>query len=917
MTPSIRFLGWHEPLARLVADALWLDREFLYRRLVIFPTQEAGRRVRELLLDRGLREGLAGLLGPRLGTPEAFLRPPAALPDVLRWAGWIRVLGQVSNAEVQTLFPQGISGRDERWRLGLARQLEQARELLASVDQGFAEVAERWPDEQERWRELAALEGRVIEQWRRWGAADPVHAKREAANRPVMPAGVDEILIVGVPDPTPLAVEAWRRLAAGGARISIWVGAPEEYRSRFDEWGRPDPAFWTDRSRHAVPAPSRTLVAADAQGLAECAVQACAGRSNLEVALGLCDPAFGPAVERRFRQAGWTVYDPETSAQPREGWPELLEGLAAMLEAPESYAALARLARHPALWERWLETGARGAFEALDRWELQHRPGDAREAIQRLRDASEVSLSRLGAYLGGVFSRVLQCAQLNVCREQLFAWSSAAPEFQALLRREFAGWEKLAAADVGAPERLRWLALSASALPRPPEAPGALPLQGWLELAFDPAPYLVLAALHEGKVPEAPSADPLIGEAAREQLRLRDRRGRLAREIFLQTSLVEARRGRGGVTVITAQTDPRGDSCRPSRVLLHAPAADLPARVLTLVKDHPDAPLAATPARQRQAWLWSVPPEAPRNREWGHLSPSRLRAYLECPARFYFRQVLKCEEFEPAGEALDGRAFGDLLHQVFESWGKDPAARELAEAAALRRCWLELLDQTVERRFGRRLPPLLRLQVLSARERLGALAAHQAREYADGWRVLRSEEVSEGALRLGGLPLHLRVDRIDRHEGTGEVRVIDYKTAQKGEDPKKLHLRTYNPDLCPPPLGPFPFSGKKECCWTDLQLPLYSRVVQQVLDLAAPPRVFYALLPPVVSDIGFVEFKELPDLLPNAMVWAEEAARRIVAGVFWPPAPQVRYDLFAAIAPDGLRQALHPDWAEFLKGTAV
>jgi hypothetical protein len=63
-----------------------------------------------------------------------------------------------------------------------------------------------------------------------------------------------------------------------------------------------------------------------------------------------------------------------------------------------------------------------------------------------------------------------------------------------------------------------------------------------------------------------------------------------------------------------------------------------------------------------------------------------------------------------------------------------------------------------------------------------------------------------------------------------------------------------------------------------------------------------------------VEFAELSALLDNALAWAEEAAQRIVKGVFWPPAFEPHHDDFAGIAPDGLEAALGPEWVERLSG---
>ena len=61
-------------------------------------------------------------------------------------------------------------------------------------------------------------------------------------------------------------------------------------------------------------------------------------------------------------------------------------------------------------------------------------------------------------------------------------------------------------------------------------------------------------------------------------------------------------------------------------------------------------------------------------------------------------------------------------------------------------------------------------------------------------------------------------------------------------------------------------------------------------------------------------FENLGDIVPNAMRWAEEAARCIQDGVFWPPTQEVKYDDLAGLAPEGLKQALGEEWEKFLAG---
>jgi ATP-dependent helicase/nuclease subunit B len=313
-------------------------------------------------------------------------------------------------------------------------------------------------------------------------------------------------------------------------------------------------------------------------------------------------------------------------------------------------------------------------------------------------------------------------------------------------------WPQLRSAGFGLSLRLKWLATSLASVSRGSDPSDAvLALQGWLELSFDPAAHLILAGVHEGSVPEAPATDPLITEAVREQFGLRDRKSRLAREIFLYTAMVEGRRAGGSVTVVTAQVDAQGEPCKPSRVLLQAKPELLPERVLQFVKEKPDVPLLHTPPWSRANWKLRPPAKVLANKEWKHVSPSTLKLYLTCPTRFLFARVLGWEKFNAFEGELDGGQFGDLIHAVLKEWGGNIEARELTEGKDLCSYWLASLKREANERFGATISPLIRLQLMSAEERLVALAEKQAEQRRDGWHVVEVEKELNDVLMLGGL----------------------------------------------------------------------------------------------------------------------------------------------------------------------
>jgi len=924
MSQELVYLGWDEPWADLVVRWLTREPDRLRRRLVVVPTRESGRRLRESLVSTAVQNGCGAVLGPRVMTPDGFFRPAEALPDAIRWAGWLRVLRGTKDDDVAALFPSGVADKDDAWRLAVARQIEQARELLISGNTDFALVAQKLSEENARWSELAELEQRVVSAWKEWGYADPVAAKRRRARAPICPQGVDEIILAGVTDPTGLAVEAWRQLVEQNMAITVLISAPAELKAAFDDWGRPKPGFWSDRCQHTAPEPTTAFVAAEAVALAETVVQACAGRSNRDVAVGVCDSTFAPAIARRFQAAGWLTFDPEGVPLAKDGWPELLEALAAALDATDDLAVIARAARHPVVWTQWLQgNGAKAALAALEKWEVENAASNVVAAIEQL-GGSQLEAEKAAGELLAKVHRFIQPAaaeRIDWFENQLREWFQGSPvEASNHARAEMESWSRLRSADFGRSLRLRWLAASLAAVSRNTDAAEAvLALQGWLELPFDPAPHLILAGVHEGSVPEAAPADPLITEAVREAFGLRDRQSRLAREVFLYTAMVNSRRARGSVTVITAQVDAQGEPCQPSRVLLQTPPENLPDRVLKFVKETPDVPLQPTPPWARANWRLHPPANASTNKTWRQVSPSTLRAYLTCPTRFYFAKVLGWEQFEPFNAELNAGGFGNLIHAVLRKWGNDTEARELTDAARLRDSWVDLLKQAAHDRFGTNASPLIRLQFMSAEERLVALAAKQAEQRQQGWHVAAVEQELNGVLTLAGLPVHMRVDRIDRHDD-GRVRVIDYKTGKTSEDPRPAHLRVWSEGKYPAALGPLcvvPSKGKgkdKTYIWTDLQLPLYVAAVQKVWKLAAAPEAFYGQMPEAVGDTKFVPFEGSSETIDNAMQWGEEATRRIIAGMFWPPAPEVKYDDLAALAPEGLKSALGEEWAKFLSG---
>ncbi len=161
-------------------------------------------------------------------------------------------------------------------------------------------------------------------------------------------------------------------------------------------------------------------------------------------------------------------------------------------------------------------------------------------------------------------------------------------------------------------------------------------------------------------------------------------------------------------------------------------------------------------------------------------SPSAYQTLLDCPYRFFVKNVLRIEELDAADEAPDKSDYGTALHRILKTFhdSAPPPERDVA---------------------------LARLAELSATEfaplpawtaaAWGAKWASIQPAYIDawldwvaqGWRYASGETefaVAHSVPGLGDITLHGRIDRVDER---GEARaVIDYKTGAASGLKKKL-----------------------------------------------------------------------------------------------------------------------------------
>lgn len=869
--------------------------------LVIVPTRQSGRRLREGLAALAAERGQA-VFPPKVILPETLTTPGAPMADAagridLQLA-WIEVLRTVALEDFRSVFPVDPVERNFAWARRLAVQLIRLQGTLVESGLRIAEVPERaraaggFP-ELGRWRELAELERRVDRVLAARGLRAPQAVRVAFAVAPELPPGTARIVMIGTPDPWPLALAMLERLATR-VPVTVLVHGPadEAAEGLFDPWGRPRAEVWAERELAWPDFDERVRLCADPAEQVERIVALARRyeRPDGVLAIGVADAEVLPPLENALARAGVEAFNPEGRPRKRDGLHALLEGLAT-LAADGSYEAAEALVRGPDVLA-WLEAREGEGFSAarllreIDELRAMHLPPtieaarERSEGYPRAGRALEALAELRGRLRRGDFPENVAAALGEIFGERRIESGSALAEsavaWMELLRE--AGRALGAgggAAGLSAAEKWE-LVLGQFAEERSVEVkvPGALDLLGWLELPWEDAPHLVVAGFNDGNVPESVQGDVFLPEGLRAMLGLKTNANRFARDAYLLAALAAARGRDGRLDILVGKTSVAGDPRRPSRLLLRCADAELPGRVAKLFREVESARAGAPWTR-----TWRLRPRrvAPPTR----VSVTGLRDYLACPLRYYLGHVLGMEHGDPGKAELDAMDFGVLLHGALQRLGSDEALRACAEEDVLREALLGEFESAVALRYGREFTLPLVVQFESARQRLRAAAAVEARERADGWRTVRVEWAFEFPI-AEGVTVRGRIDRIDRH-ADGRVRVLDYKSGDRVRDPAEAHRRTAKAaDAERPDWLRWMDEDGREKVWTDLQLPLYRRAVAPEFGDAVGCGYFN--LPKAAGDTAVVAWEGFSRALQEgAERCAKGAAEAIAAGIFWPP----------------------------------
>jgi len=873
------YLGCGRPLLHLVVEQIWETRVPSKKRkknttnwdlsdlLFVLPTARSRRRLL-MLLEQQTERNRIELIRPVAITigelPTRLFKPAYKLATELEQTlAWAQGLANTPDEELTSLL-SNLPPREPLtpW-IELASTIRSLHEDLAAGEISFADVQREvsGDGEQKRWQLLSKLHEKYVARLRAAERVDPYLARANAiANKECQCES--SLMLVGTSDLS-RSVSSLLRALPKQTNITAFVAANESDRDHFDSFGSIIPSRWVQRE---LPLRDDHLVSAqDVADQAEKAVRESSrfwsqgSASDLlfelepqeptPLTIGVTHESLVGPIEFELRasgiashrEIGWTI------TQTPVG--RLLELLSDHLSR-NSWRSLAALVRHADVYEfitrkqpsnDWL-TSLDGLianhYPTRCDFELAEQASSDYALAIKVRDLIQASLrdlrgpartlsdwaGRVAAWLSEVKPNLDDQTTINAAKVKQAGRSFANPSRAAQAMASSIAFlntiqelESTLDIKVTAASAIEMLLSRLSQLRVVDTQDNQLTtIAGWLDLALDDSPSMVIASLNQPYVPESVTPDPFLPGSLRTRLQLNDNERRYARDIHAMEVILSCREN---VKIIVGARSLDGSPTPPSRLLAAAKPIDSARRLVKLLEPSKDA------SRFKSATIneWSgrggkslLPiPFLPTDNPVTRMSVTAFKDYLTCPYRFYLRHVLYLRPLDDASGELQANQFGDLIHNTLDWFGKSDL-KDSSSIESIEDALHETLNAYAMNYFGTSPNAAVRLQIEQARRRLSHVAIAQSERRKAGWQI-HDVETPFGEEQKAGIivdetlmPIRGRIDRIDRHRD-GRWAIIDYKT--HGHAPRKKHL----------------FYGGEQIHWTDLQLPLYQLLIPFVI----------------------------------------------------------------------------------------
>lgn len=935
------FLGWHESVSVLSAERLLLykKKSSLYaidlsHLLIIVPTKQSGRLLENELLKIAESENSV-LLSPEFKTPLNLLELPQNSADKINeQTSMMEALSSVD--ELPVLFPNGVP-KENCGRFEAAKTICALRATLAERGLTINDAAQNkiiQENEPERWQDLSKLESLYKKILERRGLLDRTICLKEASLNSTV-VGVDKVIIVSVPDPIPLALNAIQNID-NTVPVEIWINAPDTECDSFDEFGIPKDGSFDLLSNISDNNISLVRKPSDA---AEKTIQILSEKNGLSVDdfdLSLfTDELINPLMDS-FEERGYETYNP-AGETCRDGVLYNLISDFLQLLIDGSYESFVSICRNPHFTESLTKIDRIQFLLDIDKFHDEILPVDSKRfynEIIRIADDSkyihlksalelfpkalikilsgdnfENSIEMLLDFLSEVYLEPKTF--LSKKQEELFELKAKKISSLIFQFNEISNTLNVTESEI---QRLLLSTIENTAVYAPHSA-DSIPLQGWLEMNWSTAPNIILVGFNEGFIPESITSDLLLPESARKALLLKNNSQRMTRDLFLMRTLVESRKD--NLFIIVLKTNELGDPLKPSRLLFSCSKEKILKRANYLFGE--DNSLSAkVQTISNRSELPLITPVLP-TKDLDKISITSFRNYLSCPFRFYLDKILGMEHVHGDANQMDNMIFGTLCHWALEQYGKNFNG-DLFNENEVKDYLKSRLEEKVTEKYGYKPVLSILLQLENAKRRLEKAAIVETQNRVDGWEIIESEY--SGEFLIEGVAVTGKIDRIEYNSQLKKWRIIDFKTSSKADAPQLAHFGKDALDSDSKCLSFQSNDDKAAKLWKNLQLPLYIKLLDNTNSLhSSDGAVFssqisnfelcYFNLPDAVSETGLYIWKDYSNLITeSAYQCAREIITRIKNKQFWPPKEKIDFDSFEELHTGDIAEIID---AKFIK----
>jgi len=953
------FLSWDKPLLTLSALELLKQTENnifcdLSKVLVVVPTSHAIKNLSYRLTKIASEKGCTILL-PKLVTPQFFFtckmgkKVPSEAQRLLFWTEAIKM--NIDN--LKSLFPNKLNNsKNFNWYLNKAEKIIELADTLASIGMTIENVvlnhSDVLQDDLERFVEISRIEAAYFQLLNKAGLQDTNKVKIKNALNPKLPNGITKVIFIAVSDPIPIITETINILSSF-TNLEIWINAPPDFNSAFDTFGRPIFNFWKDKNldisnfKNCVTLfNSHEDLAINLNSLILEKNDPNKRKINIDdISIIMPDTSLEIAVKHSFLKHGIKTYNPSGIRLSNIRSSVLFNSILEFLLV-QNYRSLVNLIRNADflayikfkignfdysklfsinnyLQNKYMPVSF---IDVLNAIEMENKKTDKQTDKIALALYSQVLIIVRDLFIDGngklltelalfrliEIYNIIQSEMATELTENLPGFVNVIKNIVCEVRESFNTNDRYSDKDIA----FFTIKMLQKVILYPPQEDGTLPLRGWLELQWEEKkPCTFVLGMNEGIVPSVTANDMFLPDSLKKKLNLPCSDSRFTRDLYMLCSVIESQT-KFPVNFVVMKTNQKGEYLKPSRLLLQTSNQDCFYEKLNYLFRGESVNYEQGNDILTEFNHYPLKYTVPFKKLQGNkLNVTDFKSYLECPFRFYLKKVLGYEEeIDDTKTDLDNREFGSICHEILKLLGDK--LKEKADEKELKALLSKKL--AYERsKFSPSIP--VEFSFYSLEQRLNkALEVMLEDAENSEWRIQDLEKDFNITLDLGKLGKWLgnsvkeeisfvikgRIDRIDISKDGKSLRIIDYKTGSVSSTPRKEHYKLIsartNESLIKE-YARFEINGKKYI-WTDLQLPLYAFILQELPEYKNVniKDCAYFVIPKAVTDTRIISWGEI---LEQELDAARKCMARIILnianGIFWSPSEKVKYNNYKKI----------------------